>query len=130
MKIIIAIPRILLGLAFVVLPSLAIFHQGSRPPAPTGPGAFVGALKQTGYMLPLVWGTEIVSGFLILVGLFVPFALVLLAPVLVNIFLFHAFLAPSPNGLATAIILGVLALVVAWQYRKAFAPLFVSGNPN
>jgi len=136
MKIIIAIPRILLGLAFAVLPLLAIIHQGSHPPAPhpptppSGAGAFIGGLKQTGYMMPLVWGTEIVSGIMILVGLFVPFALVLLAPVLVNIFLFHVFLAPSPNGLATAIIVCVLELVVAWQYRKAFAALFVYGNPN
>jgi uncharacterized membrane protein YphA (DoxX/SURF4 family) len=136
MKIIIAIPRILLGLAFAVLPLLAIIHQGAHsaasppPTPPSGPGAFIGALKQTGYMMPLVWGTEIVSGIMILVGLFVPFALVLLSPVLVNIFLFHVFLAPGPKGLLTAIILCILAIVVAWQYRRAFAALFVSGNPN
>ncbi len=128
MKIIIALPRILLGLAFGLLPLMAIFHLGPRPSMPDGAAAFVGALMKTGYMMPLVWGTEILSGILILVGLFVPFALVLLAPILVNIFLFHAFL--ESKGLGMAIVLCVLALVVAWQYRKAFAPLFVSGNPN
>ncbi|MGO9060427.1 MAG: hypothetical protein ACLQU2_24045, partial [Candidatus Binataceae bacterium] len=69
---------------------------------------------------------EIVSGVLILVGLLVPFALVVLAPVLVNILLFHLFLGPS--GLGMAIILCVFAVVVAWQNRHAFAPLFVSGT--
>ena len=88
--------------------------------------AFAGALMKTGYMMPLIWGTEIVSGVLILVGLFVPFALVLLAPVLVNILLFHLFLGPS--GLGMAIILCVFAVVVAWQNRHAFVPLFVSGT--
>ena len=57
-------------------------------------------------------------------GVFVPFALVLLAPVLVNIMLFHAFLAPSGNLLA--IVLCLLALIVAWQHRRAFDSLFTS----
>jgi uncharacterized membrane protein YphA (DoxX/SURF4 family) len=127
-KIIIAIPRILLGLAFGMLPLMAVFHHGPLPPMPDGAAAYVGALAKTGYMMPLVWGTEILSGILILVGLFVPFALVLLAPVLVNIFLFHVFL--ESQGLGMAIILCLLAVVLAWQYRNAFAPLFVSGNPK
>jgi uncharacterized membrane protein YphA (DoxX/SURF4 family) len=75
-------------------------------------------------MLPLVWGTEVVSGVLLLIGVFVPFALVLLAPVLVNIFFFHIFL--NPMGLAIAIFACVLELIIALQYRRAFAPLFVS----
>ena len=87
--------------------------------------AFVGALMKTGYMMPLVWGTEIVAGVLILLGVFVPFALVLLAPVLVNILLFHAFLAPSGDMLA--FVLCLLGMIVAWQHRRAFDSLFTSG---
>lgn len=124
MKIVMLIPRILLGLVFAVMPWMAILHHGPNPPMPEGAIAFAGALMKTGYMMPLIWGTEIISGILILFGLVVPFALVILAPVLVNIFLFHAFLAP--DGLVMAIILCLLALVVAWQHRQAFAPLFMS----
>ena|SRR5271166_1593872 len=124
MKIISLIPRILLGLVFGVMPWLAILHKAPDQPMPPEALAFVGALMKSGYMMPLVWGTEIVAGVLILVGVFVPFALVLLAPVLVNIMLFHAFLAPSGNLLA--IVLCLLALIVAWQHRRAFDSLFTS----
>jgi len=124
MKIISLIPRILLGLVFGVMPWLAILHKAPDQPMPPEALAFVGALMKSGYMMPLVWGTEIVAGVLILVGVFVPFALVLLAPVLVNIMLFHAFLAPSGNVLA--IVLCLLALIVAWQHRRAFDSLFTS----
>jgi uncharacterized membrane protein YphA (DoxX/SURF4 family) len=125
MKTIAAIPRILLGLVFGVMPWMAILHRGPNPPMPPAALDFASALAKTGYMMPLIWGTEIVAGLMILLGIFVPFALVLLAPVLVNIFLFHAFLAPSGRGLAYLVCL--LALIVAWQYRRAFDSLFVSG---
>jgi uncharacterized membrane protein YphA (DoxX/SURF4 family) len=124
MKIISLIPRILLGLAFGVLPWLAILHKAPDQPMPPGALDFVGALMKSGYMMPLVWGTEIIAGVLILLGVFVPFALVLLAPVLVNIVLFHLFLAPSGKGLA--IVLCLLALALAWQHRRAFNSLFTS----
>jgi uncharacterized membrane protein YphA (DoxX/SURF4 family) len=125
MKIISALPRILLGLAFGVLPWLAILHLAPNQGNPPAATAFTDALMKTGYMLPLVWGTEIVAGMLLLVGVFVPFALILLAPVLVNILLFHAFLAPSGNVLA--LVLCLLGMAVAWQHRRAFDSLFTSG---
>jgi uncharacterized membrane protein YphA (DoxX/SURF4 family) len=126
MKIVYAIPRILLGLVFGVMPWTAILHLAPNQPMPPGALDFVSALMKTGYMMPLVWGTEIVAGLLILLGIFVPFALVLLAPVLVNIVLFHVFLAPSGRGLA--IVVCLLALIVAWQRRRAFDSLFSPGT--
>jgi putative oxidoreductase len=128
MKIISVIPRILLGLMFGVMPWLAILHLGPNPPMPPAAIAFIGALLNTGYMMPLVWGTEILAGLLILLGIFVPFALVMLTPILVNILFFHAFLAPTGAGIA--IIACLLAFVVAWQYRRAFDSLFVWGSPG
>jgi uncharacterized membrane protein YphA (DoxX/SURF4 family) len=124
MKVIQVIPRILLGLVFGIMPWTAILHLARTPPMPAEALAFVQALMKTGYMMPLVWGTEIVAGVLLLIGILVPFALVLLAPVLVNILAYHAFLEPS--GLILAIVLCVLEVIVAWQYRYSFAPLFVS----
>jgi uncharacterized membrane protein YphA (DoxX/SURF4 family) len=103
---------------------MAILHLAPDQPMPPAALDFVSALMKSHYMMPLVWGTEIVAGLLILVGVFVPFALVILAPILVNILLFHLFLAPS--GLGMAIILCILAAVVAWQHRRAFDSLFTS----
>ncbi len=118
------IARILLGLAFGVMPWTAILHLAPNPPMPPAAGAFIDALIKTGYMLPLVWGTEIVAGLLLLAGIFVPFALILLAPILVNIFLYHAVL--NHSGFLLAVFLCLLELFMAWQYRHSFDALFVS----
>src|SRR5262249_42685306 len=109
------------------MPWLAILHLAPNQPMPEGASAFVGALMKTGYMMPLVWATEIISGVLILLGIFIPFALLLLTPVMVNILLFHAFLAPSGGGFG--IILALLEFWLPWQYRRSFDSLFVFGAP-
>ena len=68
-------------------------------------------------MLPLIKGTEVVAGLLLLSGRVVPFALTLLAPVVVNIVAFHLFLAPQ--GLPIALLALVLGLYSAWNERDA-----------
>jgi uncharacterized membrane protein YphA (DoxX/SURF4 family) len=103
---------------------MAILHLVSNPPMPPAALSFIGALMKTGYMLPLIWATEIAAGVLLVLGIFVPLGVVLLAPVLVNIFLYHAFLAPA--GMPLAMVACVLELFVAWQYRRAFDSLFIS----
>ena len=114
--------RILLGLVFVVF-GLNFFLQFlPMPPLPGPAGAFIGALVGSGYMMTMVAVTQIVAGALLLIGVIVPFALVILAPVIVNIVLFHVFLAPA--GIPLALIVSALELGLVWQYRQAFAPLF------
>jgi hypothetical protein len=84
-------------------------------------GAFVGALAASGYLFPLLKATEVLSGALLLSGFFVPLALTLLAPVIVNIFAFHLFLAPG-NYAVVGLVL-VSELFLAWTHRAAFAPM-------
>ena len=76
---------------------------------------------QTGYMFQLVAGTQLVAGLLLLLNLFVPLALVLLMPVLVNIIAFHIFLQPA--GMAPGIIFMLMELYLAWMYRRAYVPM-------
>jgi hypothetical protein len=78
-------------------------------------------LFASGYMLPLLFATQVVGGALVLLGM-VPLGLLLLAPVIVNIIAFHTVLDPA--GLPLAIVVAALALILAWSYREAFAPLF------
>ena len=78
----------------------------------------------TGYMFSLIKGTEVLAGALLLCNRFVPLALVLLAPVLVNIIAFHAFLAPA--GIAPGAIALVLELALAWWYRRAYVPMLAA----
>jgi len=113
--------RVVLGLAFFVFGLNGFLHFIPQPPM-SGPAAsFGGALFATGYMFPLIKGTEVAAGLLLLSNRFVPLALALLAPVLVNIVAFHGFLAPA--GLALPIVLLALELYLARSYREAFAPM-------
>jgi uncharacterized membrane protein YphA (DoxX/SURF4 family) len=120
MKIAITIARLLLGLIFVVF-GLNGFLQFLHMPPPEGQaGAFIGAMFGSGY-LTVVFVLQLVGGALLLAGRFIPLGLTLLGPVIVNILLFHTFLAPA--GLPLALVVSVLALVVLYGNRSAFAPL-------
>jgi len=81
--------------------------------------AFMGALKGTGYFLPFIGIVEATGGALLLVNRFVPLAITILAPVLVNILGVHTFL--DARGFPLALILDVY---LAWVYRDAFRPMF------
>jgi hypothetical protein len=90
-------------------------------PMPEGAMALGAALMKTGYMFPLIKGTETLAGALLLANCFVPLALVILAPVLVNIVAFHAFLTPGEVALPIALL--CIELFLAWRYRAAYRPL-------
>ena len=117
--------RILLGLMFFVFGLNGFLHFIPQPktPMPEGAVAFAGALMATGYMMPLVTGTQLIVGLLLLLNRFVPLALALIAPIIVGIICFHAFLAPATIGPAIAVL--VLELYLAWAYRNAFRPMLL-----
>ncbi len=110
--------RLLLGVLFFVFGLNGFLGLIPQPPHPESAGAFLGALAATGYMFPLIKGTEVVAGALLLSNRFVPLALVLLAPVIVNIVAFHA--ALDPAGLPVAFVALALELGAAWLYRDAY----------
>ncbi len=119
--------RVLLGLVFFVFGLDGFFHFVPQPdPSTMPPGsvALASAFMASGYMFPLIKGTEVVVGALLLANRFVPLALVLLAPLTVNIVLFHTFLAPSGSGMA--IVLVALQLCLAWTHRRAYRPLLTA----
>ena len=109
--------RIVLGLIFFVFGLNGFLQFLPQPPMEGGAAAFMGALGATGYMFPLIKGTEVVAGALLLGNRYVPLALVLLAPVVVNIVLFHTVLAP-PNPV-TFMVVGLLGFL-AWAYRESY----------
>ncbi|MFD5826017.1 DoxX family membrane protein [Lentzea sp. NPDC060358] len=116
--------RVLTGLLFTVtgLNGFLNFMPAPDPStmAPAGV-AFTAALYATGYMLQLVAGVQVVAGVLLVIGRFVPLALALLAPMVVNIFLIHVFLEPSGLGIAILVVLAEIGL--AWAYRDRFRPM-------
>jgi uncharacterized membrane protein YphA (DoxX/SURF4 family) len=114
--------RILLGLAFLAsgLPALLGMMPQPKTPPPEAAMAFAMAMMKTGYLFQFVKGTETVVGLLLLLNRFVPLALVVLMPVLLNIVAFNAFLMPSPSSLAPALVLLAFELYLAWAYRDYY----------
>ena len=113
--------RLFLGLVFTAFGLNFFLHFMPTPAAPPRGAAFAGALFASGYLFPLLASTEIAAGLLLLGNRFVPLALALLAPIVINIVAFHLFLAQSGRGLALAVLAGELTLV--WNRRAAFAPM-------
>lgn len=112
--------RLLLGLLFVVFGLNGFFQFLETPPMPEQAGGFIGIMAGSGYF-GVVKGLEVISGVLFLVNRKVPLGLFLLGPVLVNILLFHIFLAPA--GLPVPVVAAVLYGLTAWPYKDRFALL-------
>jgi uncharacterized membrane protein YphA (DoxX/SURF4 family) len=121
MKVLTIIVRILLGLMFVVFGANAFLRFLPMPPPPPNlAGDFLKVFFASGYVY-FIGGFQFVAGLLLLIGRFVPLALVILAGIVVNILIFHALLAPE--GFGPAIVVTVLELFLLWQYRAALAPV-------
>jgi hypothetical protein len=121
-KIVSLIARVLLGLLYGFFGLNGFLHFIPMHPMPPGFAAeFTGALIQSHYM-SVVFLFELIPGALLLLNQYVPLALTLLGPVIVNIVLFHAFMAPA--GLPGAIVISILWFLAAHRVRSAFAGLF------
>ena len=113
--------RLALGAIFTVFGLNGFLHFIPAPP-PSGLAAvFVGGLGASGYFFPLLKGTEVAVGLLLLSNRFVPLALTVLAPIVVNIVAFHAFLAPS--GMVLPLLITALGVYLAYTERAVFAPI-------
>jgi hypothetical protein len=122
MKIAVAIARILTGVIFVFF-GLNGFLQFLKAPLPTGlAGQFLMALFQSHYVW-FICAVQIVGGVLLLVNRYVPLALALLGPVIVNIILYHLLLDPTAAQLA--VVVTILWFFLFYRYRANFSGLFV-----
>src|SRR6266480_2072308 len=126
MKITIVIARFLLGLIFLVFGLNGFLHFiHSALPSGTA-GQFVGALLVSNYLV-VVFLFQLISAILLLSNRYVPLALTLLAPIIVNILLIHILMLPS--GLPLALVVTVLWFIVFLSVRSAFAGLFQQRVP-
>ena len=111
--------RSLMGLLFLVTGLNAVLPFLPPPDAlPAGAQDMTVAFAKSGYLLPLLGATQALVGVLLLSGRFVPLALTVIAPVIVNIVAFHAFLAPQ--GLPVAIVVLALEIYLVIAHRQAF----------
>ena len=119
-----AVARILMGAPLLVFGANLFLNFIPQTPIPEKAAAFVGALVATGYMMPLIGITQLLVGAFLVTNRFVPLALVLFAPFIVNSIAFHVILAPA--GLAPAAVFLALELYLAWVYRAAYRPLLTA----
>ncbi len=117
--------RILLGFVFFA-GGISYFFMKEAPTdmMPTAAKDFFLALTATKYFFPLLKATETVAGFMLFFKRWVPLALIILAPILINILFYGIFLDPSSMGLVIVAILYLLEIFLAWYNWEKYAPLF------
>ena len=123
MKSLTLVSRILLGLTFTLFGLNGFLHFIKIPPPEGVAAQFMGALVVSHYLIP-VFALQVTAGLLLLANRFVPLALVLLAPIIVNIALYHALMAPHGGSLVAATI--ALWVMVFHGERTVFGGLLAS----
>jgi uncharacterized membrane protein YphA (DoxX/SURF4 family) len=123
MKIAVLVARILLGLIFVFFGLNAFLHFLPSPPPPGVAGQFVGAVFVSHYYVA-IFVLQVIGGVLLLANRYVPLALIILAPIIVNILNFHITMAPSSIG--PGLVVTVLWIIVFLGVRRAFDGVFVA----
>ena len=122
MRIASTIARYLLALVFIVFGLNGFLHFIPQQPMPPGPATqFIGALAASHYTA-FIFAIQLVCGILFLLNLYVPLALTLIGPVIVNILLFHALMAPS--GIPPGLLVAVCWIILAYSVRSAFYGIF------
>ena len=124
------IARLLMGLMFLVfgLNGFLNFIPQPKEAMPEGAVALFEGFMKSGYMMQLISGTQLLVGVLLLLNRFVPLALALIAPVIVNIVAFHIFLVRP--GMPIAIVVLALELYLAWSYRDSYRPMLAAKTPR
>jgi putative oxidoreductase len=121
MKTAFTVARYLAGVIFLVFGLNGFLHFIPLPPPSGIAGQFMGALFVSHY-LTLIFALQVIGAVLLLANRYVPLAVAILAPVIVNILSFHALMAPS--GLPLALFVTVLWALLFVHVRSAFAALF------
>ncbi len=123
MKIAMIVVRTLMGLLFI-FGSLVYFFNLVAPPPMTGiPKTFNEGLASVGYFFPFLKITELICGLAFVIGRFVPLATVVIAPVIVNIFLYHILIDRNMPGPVIGTFLVLANMFVAYYYRDSYKAL-------
>jgi putative oxidoreductase len=115
------IARYLAGVIFLVFGLNGFLNFIPMPPPEGIAAQFIGAMYASHYLV-VIFAFQVVAAVLLLVNRYVPLAVAVLAPVIVNILSFHVLMAPS--GLPLALFVAVLWTLIFIDVRPAFAGLF------
>lgn len=125
LRLISTISRYFLGLLFFVFGTAGLFNLFPPPPdMPEQLQTFMNGIMAAKYFFPLLKGTETLCGLMLLIGIAPALMLIILAPITINIFFTHAFMTPGMSNLVLPIIIIVLHVLAAHNYRDVYIPLF------
>jgi hypothetical protein len=124
MKITVLILRSLLGVIYVVFGLNFFLHFIALPTPGGAAGTFEGGLFVAGYFFPFMKVIEILSGLFLLINKYTALIVLIIFPITLNIFLFHAFL--EPQGLSMGAPMLLINLFLGWAYRKYYTPIFTA----
>lgn len=138
-KVLVVIARIALGCLFIYA-GIQKFIPRERPkveqsePLPDHVvriKSFIGGLKQTGYFWPFLGVAEILAGVLLVSQYLALMGAFVLAPITLNIFLFHLFLEPHEVGelFMTGLYFTANILIILYHY-SALKPAFLNFKLN
>jgi putative oxidoreductase len=118
MKIAATISRYLLGIIFIIFGLNGFLNFIPQGPMPDGAaGQFIAVGMSTHYFA-FAFAVQLLAGALFLANRYVPLALTLIGPVIVNILLFHGLM--QPGGIAPGAVVTILWFVVFASFRPAF----------
>lgn len=121
MRILAIIVRTLMGLLFIFGACAYLFNLMPQPELTGNVKVFMDGMLATGYMMNLIKITELICGLAFVSGFFVPLAATVIAPIVINIFMFH--LLVEPSGLPVAIFLLLGNLFLGCYYIDRFRPM-------
>jgi len=115
--------RVLLGLVFFGFGLNGLLQLFPLPPAQGAAAVFIDGLVASRYFFPLLFVIYLFAGTALLIGRFVPLAVAVLAPIIVNIAVMHLFVPSSGAEVGLAALVTILEIFLAWCYRPAFRPM-------
>ncbi|RDC58201.1 DoxX family protein [Pedobacter chinensis] len=123
MKIAVIIIRVLLGAMFLFASVTYFLNMmpGEQPEMTADQTTFMAGVTASVYLFPLIKITELVSGILLLIGRTAPLAAIIVFPVTLNIFLYHAFLGPKELPIVTVML--IFNLFLLYAYRQKYLPI-------
>ncbi|MGA7853202.1 MAG: hypothetical protein WCA15_07730 [Candidatus Acidiferrales bacterium] len=123
MKIAATISRYLLAVAFIVFGLngfLRFLPNGNMPALAV---QYVTVLAASHYTIP-IFAVQLVCGILFLINRYIPLALTLIGPVIVNILLFHILMFPI--GIGGGVIATICWFILFAKHYQSFAGIFVA----
>ncbi len=123
MKIAIIIIRVLLGgmYLFASIPYFLKIMPAEMPAMTADQTTFMAGITASVYLMPLIKATELVSGILLLIGRTAPLGALIVFPVTLNIFLYHAFLGPKELPMVAVML--IFNVLLFFAYRQKYLPL-------